>query len=261
VVRAASDRLDERCRSGLSRHVRHSQGIALAVDRIAPRRLRRLAPPVENSMPEQSGSAADRGMMGWILRRPLVGSVVSYLSSCMDRRSMRIQAAWIGLEAPTAEECEISFTDRGVEVRSTVSGDAVDGVYRLRASSRWEFESLSMTINGRRLQVRRAGNLWLVDGAVRPDLDEAREVDLSVSPLTNSLPIGRLGLQVGQGADIVTAYIRVPELDVMADPQRYTRTGVFEYLYESRRSGFRRTITVDRDGLVTEYPGLFTRGN
>jgi len=174
---------------------------------------------------------------------------------------MRIQAAWIGLEAPTAEDCEISVTDRGVEVRSTVSGEVVDGGYRLRASINWEFESLSMTINGRHLQVRRAGRLWLVDGTVRPDLDEAREVDLSVSPLTNSLPIGRLGLEVGQSADIVTAYIRVPELDVMPSPQRYTRTGIFEYLYESRSSDFRRTITVDRHGLVTEYPGLFTRKN
>lgn len=174
---------------------------------------------------------------------------------------MRIRAVWIGLEAPTAEDCEISITDRGVEVRSTFSGDAVDGAYRLWASSTWEFESLFVTANGRHLQVRRAGNLWLVDDTARPDLHEAREVDLSVSPLTNSLPIRRLGLQVGQSADILAAYIRVPELDVMPSPQRYTRTGACEYLYESRSSDFRRTITVDRNGLVTDYPGLFTREN
>lgn len=174
---------------------------------------------------------------------------------------MRIQATWNGLEAPTVEHCEINVTDIGVVARSTVSGGGLDGSYTLRASGRWEFESLSVTINDRNLQVRRAGNTWLVNDAARPDLGDAREVDLSASPLTNSLPIRRLGLEVGQGADIVAAYIRVPELDVTPDPQRYTRTGIFEYLYESRNSDFRRTITVDHDGLVTQYPGLFTRRN
>lgn len=100
---------------------------------------------------------------------------------------------------------------------------------------------------------------WQVDGMARLDLDPAREVDISVSPLSNTLPIRRLGLAIGESADIVTAYVRVPQLDVTTDPQRCTRTGEREYLYESRDSDFRRYVTVDEEGLVLDYPGLFTR--
>uniref|UniRef100_UPI004048F09B putative glycolipid-binding domain-containing protein n=1 Tax=Brachybacterium sp. GPGPB12 TaxID=3023517 RepID=UPI004048F09B len=122
------------------------------------------------------------------------------------------------------------------------------GVHRPRARA-----------DGRELVVRRTEAGWQVDGEARPDLDAAREVDISVSPLSNTLPIRRLGLAIGESADIVTAYVRVPELDVTTDPQRYTRTGEHEYLYESRDSDFHRYVTVDEEGLVLEYPGLFTR--
>ena len=46
-------------------------------------------------------------------------------------------------------------------------------------------------------------------------------------------------------------------------PQRYTclerRPDVARYLYESIESGFRAELTVDADGLVMEYAGLFRR--
>lgn len=98
-----------------------------------------------------------------------------------------------------------------------------------------------------------------MDGELRPDLDGAREVDISVSPLSNTLPIRRLNLAVGESADIITAYLTLPDLTVTFDPQRYTRLSEREYLYESRDSDFRRTITVDDTGLVIDYPGLFER--
>ena len=107
--------------------------------------------------------------------------------------------------------------------------------------------------------MRRTDRGWEIAGETRSDLRDAREVDISASPLSNTLPIRRLRLDVGESADIVTAYIRIPELEVTPDPQRYTRISENEYLYESRDSDFRRSLTVDGDGLVVEYPGLFTR--
>ena len=62
-------------------------------------------------------------------------------------------------------------------------------------------------------------------------------------------------------ADIVTAYVTLPDLQVTAqvtaDPQRYTPLSPTEYLYESRNSDFSRVVSVDEVGLVTSYPGLF----
>jgi uncharacterized protein len=50
-----------------------------------------------------------------------------------------------------------------------------------------------------------------------------------------------------------------PELEVIPDPQRYTRLATNTWLYESLDSDFSREIKVDDDGFVIDYPGLFTR--
>jgi hypothetical protein len=105
-----------------------------------------------------------------------------------------------------------------------------------------------------------AGN-W-VDGSASPlpQLASAIDIDISVTPFTNTLPIRRLGLQVGQSADILTVYIQLPGLTVATDRQRYTCLEPNRrYRYESLDSDFTRDIEVDDHGLVVTYPGLFRR--
>ena len=170
------------------------------------------------------------------------------------------EIVWIGLDEPSRETCRIEDGAQGVAVHGEIQGGAGACSYTLRTTTAWEFTDLVVRAGGRELRGHFTNRGWEVDGRARPDLDAAREVDISVSPLSNTLPIRRLGLAVGESADITTAYVRVPELDVTTDPQRYTRTGENEYLYESRDSDFRQSIMVDDDGLVIEYPGLFTRG-
>jgi hypothetical protein len=76
-------------------------------------------------------------------------------------------------------------------------------------------------------------------------------------------PYRRLGLELGEVADVNVAYIRVPELLVGAERQRY---GYLEeqadgglYRFEALPSGFTAELPVDADGLVIDYPGLFRR--
>jgi hypothetical protein len=98
------------------------------------------------------------------------------------------------------------------------------------------------------------------DGTSRPDLSGAIDVDLPVTPFTNTLPIRRLGLHAGESADLRVVYIRLPEFTVTTDPQRYTCLEPGRrYRYESLDSDFVREIEVDGDGLVVTYPGLFRR--
>ncbi|NOK63710.1 MAG: putative glycolipid-binding domain-containing protein [Chloroflexi bacterium AL-W] len=101
------------------------------------------------------------------------------------------------------------------------------------------------------------------DGQVLTDLQGCSEIDIQVSPFTNTLPIRRLALQPGQSADIQVAYIALPTLAVRAESQRYTfldqTTTLCRYRYEGLASGFTAEIYVDHDGLITEYPDLFTR--
>jgi hypothetical protein len=97
-------------------------------------------------------------------------------------------------------------------------------------------------------------------GAPRPDLDGAIDVDLPMTPFTNTLPIRRLNLRAGQHADLRMIYIVMPQGTVTVSPQRY---GCLEplrrYRYESLDSDFVREVDVDADGLVVTYPDLFRR--
>ena len=80
------------------------------------------------------------------------------------------------------------------------------------------------------------------------------DVDLGVTPSTNTLPIRRLGLAVGESAEVTAAWVRFPELTVRPLAQRYTRTGERTYRYESGDGAFVANLEVDDRGLVVRYP-------
>ena len=97
------------------------------------------------------------------------------------------------------------------------------------------------------------------DGSPLSQLDGCIDVDISCTPFTNTLPIRRLGLQPGQSETIRVTYINVASLAVELWEQRYTGVSEGVVRYESVTSGFARDLEVDDDGLVRNYPGLFTR--
>ena len=92
-----------------------------------------------------------------------------------------------------------------------------------------------------------------------PQVTGCRDVDLGFTPATNTMPIRRLGLNVGESAEINAAWVRFPELTVERLPQRYTRLAENRYRYESRDSGFTAELEVDEEGLVVTYEGLWER--
>ncbi len=92
----------------------------------------------------------------------------------------------------------------------------------------------------------------------------ALDVDLGVTPSTNTSAIRRLGLAVGASAELTAVWVRFPDLVVQPLLQRCTRLGERTYLYESLRDGvvvFHARLEVDRTGLVERYEGLFERVN
>jgi hypothetical protein len=105
-----------------------------------------------------------------------------------------------------------------------------------------------------------AGNWIDKSGAALPQLASAVDIDMSITPFTNTLPIRRLKLQGGQSKEITVAYIELPSLTIATDCQRYTCLVPNKlYRYESIDSDFTRDIEVDSNGLVVNYPGLFRR--
>jgi hypothetical protein len=80
-----------------------------------------------------------------------------------------------------------------------------------------------------------------------------------VSPVTNTLPIRRLKLAVGEDALVTAAWVKFPELTVSPLRQRYARLAENLYRYDSLESGFTAELMVDADGLVVEYGSIWRR--
>ena len=112
------------------------------------------------------------------------------------------------------------------------------------------------------LEVDQMGE-WTLDGRPWPDLRGCTDVDISATPLSNTMPVRRLGLSVGAEATIEAAWLDVPSLAVHRVPQTYRRLpdderGLATYTYADPTYG-PFVFSVDAAGLVVDYQGLFTR--
>jgi uncharacterized protein len=134
--------------------------------------------------------------------------------------------------------------------------------YDIRCDGLWTTRRCGLrgAIGGRPLRLdieRESSGVWSVDGVEIAELRGCVDVDLGFSPVTNLLPIRRLGLAVGAHASVRAAWVRFPELTLEVLEQTYSRLSRDRYLYESAGGAFRRELTVDDFGCVTDYPGLW----
>ena len=93
---------------------------------------------------------------------------------------------------------------------------------------------------------------WALNGVPAPHLEGCGDVDLGWTPATNTVPIRRLHLEVGQTANITAAWVRFPELDVVRSTQRYTRLANDRWRYRSGDYDF-ELVTDVTTGLVLSY--------
>jgi hypothetical protein len=136
--------------------------------------------------------------------------------------------------------------------------------YRIECDTGWRCRELDVEIIGaaRTLRLRGDGRgHWTDgDGTRVPALEGAVDVDLPITPFTNTLPIRRLGLAAGASAEIDVVYVRAPALSVEVDRQRYTCIErLRRYRYDAVDGSFTAELEVDSRGLVVTYPGLFRR--
>jgi hypothetical protein len=182
----------------------------------------------------------------------------------------------------------VLFDDRsGLYARGTIVGTdplTYSGSYELLADQKWASARLTVNVEGagwlRSLKLERAAGRWHATAGEQGDLDAALmheghtraqlpgvenpdrlatalDVDLGYSPLTNTLPIRRLGLRAaatGTQQTVAVAWVLVPSLVVVPAQQTYTVVGLGTIRYSS--GDFSAELTVDGDGFVTHYPGL-----
>lgn len=100
---------------------------------------------------------------------------------------------------------------------------------------------------------------WRTNGQLDETLAGCTDVDLGITPSTNTLPIRRLAMRAGAVSEVKAAWVRFPELVVAEVHQSYERVSAKEYIYRNLNSGFTAPITLDPDGLVREYGSVWLR--
>jgi hypothetical protein len=173
---------------------------------------------------------------------------------------------WSPAEEPGLEHLAIHFARRGgVKAEALLlrrMGDrSLRMRYRLETDESWHTRRLEFALEGGAgiiLEADGAGH-WLADGAAAPALDDCLDVDIQVTPFTNTLPIRRLALEQGATAEIDVVYLPVPELTPRSVAQRYTRLAADRFRYDGLFRDFSAELAVDADGLVIDYPQTFTR--
>ena len=177
---------------------------------------------------------------------------------------MRIDLAWQALEWPSVEHVSIAHENGWIAdgaMVAVVDGRAVRLTYRLDVDSAGATRALDLTeaVGGATLTLRGDGHgRWSdADGSGRPELDGCIDVDISTTPLTNTLPVRRLRLAPGASAEIQVGYVDVPSLAVRSVAQRYTRIDDRTYRYAS--GSFAADVVFDENDLVTDYVGLWQR--
>lgn len=179
---------------------------------------------------------------------------------------------WAPQQEAGLEHLHLRQNSEGISVDSVVIGMHQNTPFRARyeihTDKGWKVQQCTLQLLGDFHQeiILRANNEnhWTdVAATPLPALDGCIDVDISITPFTNTLPIRRLALNTSQSVDILVAYIAVPELEVRLAPQRYTclesNADGGLYRYESLTSGFTRDLRVDAQGLVIDYPGIWKR--
>jgi hypothetical protein len=136
--------------------------------------------------------------------------------------------------------------------------------YQVTCGATWETRTTSVEgwFGAREVRVHLAADAarrWTLNGRPMPEVEGCIDVDLGFTPATNTLPIRRLGLAVGESAAVRAAWLRFPTLELAVLDQVYHRTDERTYRYESNGGSFVRDLTVDEHGLVVSYPDFWER--
>lgn len=153
--------------------------------------------------------------------------------------------------------------------------------YAVETGERYVSSGLEVTARGegwrRRIALRRDGSGgWSVDSSAEGEIDlpapggemarfeGALDVDLGLSPVTNTMPVLRHDLlDGGVSPELLMVWVSVPDLALRPSRQRYAALdplddGMRPIRFEDW-DGFVAEIVFDPDGLVVDYPGIATR--
>jgi hypothetical protein len=171
---------------------------------------------------------------------------------------------WQGVETGSLDRCTMEAGRDGLRLSGIVltpeHGTPLDVRYLVEAGPDGLTRRVELELDGgstRRVLLADGAGRWRWDaGQELPEVAGALDVDLTVTPATNTLPIRRLAaLEAGQAAGLQMAWVQFPGLEVLASAQRYQRLAADRWHFST--GDFHAELLVDPDGLVLDYGGLF----
>ena len=175
---------------------------------------------------------------------------------------------WRRLDQPGHEACRLTEREAGWDLAGTAvfahEGQACRLDYAIACDAQWRTLSAAVTgwVGEEDVEVeviRDNTGLWRLNLALVPEVEGCVDIDLNFSPSTNTLPIRRFDLEVGQSVQVRAAWLRFPSFRLEPLEQSYTRIGTNLYRYESAGGRFVASVEVDEAGLVTEYGEIWRR--
>ncbi|MFM0308561.1 putative glycolipid-binding domain-containing protein [Paraburkholderia sp. RL17-383-BIF-A] len=177
------------------------------------------------------------------------------------------EVRWASEEGDGIEHLAFDAHEDGFAVESVLVGQRYGNPYglhyKVRCDAQWRTRFAWLKIvGGGELELHGDGEGHWRDGhgLELSAIEGCIDIDIAATPFTNTLPIRRLQLAEGERRPISVAYISTPDLQVTRVEQAYTCIALHgEYRYEGIFRDFTADMKVDEDGLVIDYPTLFTR--
>jgi uncharacterized protein len=131
---------------------------------------------------------------------------------------------WKNLLLNGVDYCALLHTTEGWLLKGTVVGVLKDqqpllASYEIQCDENWlthrvqvdrtlgnDVKTLSLSVESR--------SVWRSSGQELPGVRGCDDVDLALTPATNTLPIRRLNLQLGCSESVIAAWVKFPELTV-----------------------------------------------
>jgi hypothetical protein len=181
---------------------------------------------------------------------------------------MQTEIFWESGEYDSTEKCQWTHTGSRSEIRSAVDVKQDGTLHRVEyhIKTNENGETLYFHVANRHdnliehfiFESDGKGN-WQSNHRSMDDFKGCIDIDMPITPSTNSLPIHRLNLPVGGEEVIQVLYVDILSNKLTPVKQKYTRLSDHEYKYENVPNDFETTIRVDESGFVVDYPGLFVR--
>jgi uncharacterized protein len=181
---------------------------------------------------------------------------------------MQTNLLWTGREYYSWENCLVTTTHTGSIISSVIVGKYNEKLYRvdynIKTNENWQtlYAEVQCQHNNQRKKLLLEGDgkgNWRLNGKPADQFKGCIDVDIPLTPFTNTLPVNRLKLAGGEERQIQVVYVDLLEQQTNPVKQKYIRLSNTAYHYENVPNDFEADIEVDELGFVVDYPSLFVR--